>query len=180
MKRLLLPLACLLTLTTAPLRADEEADRLEIVRRARTMIDAIFKSDMNSVLQFMHPETVQKIGGEEAVKKAIGGVADQMKQVGLEFVSMDIRPPTRFLSRGQRTFTVVKTTTVMQIPAKVRITEESSMIAVRDTPGGQWTFVRVSAQVAGDRDLLKELMPDFPDELTLEPPTKPVTEPLGK
>ena len=180
MKRLLIHLACLLALITVPIRADEEADRLEIVSRARAMIDAIFKDDMNLAVGFMHPETVQRIGGEEALKKAIGGLADQMKRIGLEFVSMDIRPPAEFFTRGQRTFTVVKTATVMKIPSKVRITEESSMIALRDTPGGQWTFVRVSAQVAGDRDLLKTLLPDFPDELALEPPTKPVTEPVGK
>ena len=178
MKHLLFAVACLLTI--APLRANEDADRLEIVSRARTMIDSTFKGDMTSVLKFMHPESVKMIGGEEALKKAIVGVAEQMKQIGLEFVSMDVRPPTSFYPRGQKTFTVVKTITVMQIPAKVRITEESSMIAVRDTPGGEWTFVRVSAQLANDRTLRKKLFPDFPDELRLEPPRPPVSEPLSK
>ena len=103
-----------------------------------------------------------------------------MKSMGLEFVSMDVRPPAKFFSSGEKTFTVVTTKTVMQIPAKVRMTEEGSMIAVRDTPGGEWTFVRVSAQLATDRTLLKRILPDFPDELTLEPPTKPVSEPLAK
>ena len=178
MKRLLFPLVCLLTI--APLHADEDADRLDIVRRARTMIDSTFKGDMTSVLRFMHPATVKMIGGEEVLKKSIAGVAEQMKQLGLEFVSMDVRPPTRFYPGGQKTFTLVKTNTVMQIPAKkLRITEESSMIAVRDAPGGEWTFVRVSAQLANDRTLLKRLFPDFPDELRLEPPATPVSEPLG-
>lgn len=178
MKRVLFLLACFLAI--APLHADEAADRSDIVRRARTMIDSTFKGDMNVVLKFMHPETVKMVGGEETLKKAIGGVAQQMKEMGLEFVSMDVRPPTRFYSRGQKTFTVVATKTVMQIPAKVRMTEEGSMIAVRDTSGGEWTFVRVNAQLAADRTLLKKILPDFPDELTLDPPTKPVSEPLTK
>jgi hypothetical protein len=178
MRRFLLPLACVLAV--APLRADQDADRLEIVRRARAMIDSTFKGDMTSVLRFMHPATVKMIGGEEALKKAVVGVAEQMKHIGLEFVSMDVRPPTTFYSRGQKTFTKVKTTTVMQVPGKVRVTEEGSMIAVRDTPGGEWTFLRVNAQLANDRALLKKFFPDFPDDLTLEPPGKPVSEPLSR
>jgi hypothetical protein len=178
MTRLLVPLACLLTL--APLRAGQDADALEIVRRARTMMDSTFKGDMNAVLTFMHPETVKRLGGEEALKTAIRSTAEQMKQIGVEFVSMDVRPPTRLFPRGERTFAVVKTTTVMQIPAKARFTEEGSMIAVCDTPGAEWTFVRVNAQLASDRTVLKRFFPDFPDELTLEPPMKPVVEPLNR
>ena len=75
---------------------------------------------------------------------------------------------------------MVKATTVMQIPGKARITEESSMIAVRDTPGGEWTFVRVNAPLANDRSVVKRLFPDFPEELRLEPPTTPRVEPLTK
>jgi hypothetical protein len=55
-----------------------------------------------------------------------------------------------------------------------------SQIAVRDTPGGEWTFVRVSAQLANDRALVKKFFPDFPDELALESPGKPVSEPLSR
>ena len=176
MTRLAIALTCLLAV--APLGADEDADRLEIVSRARAMIDATFKGNMAAVLKYMHPGTVKMLGGEEALKGAIAGIADQMKQTGLEFVSMEVRPPARFFSRGQRTFAVVKTKTVMQIPARVRLTEEGSMIAVRDVPDGEWTFVRVNAQLASDRALLKKLFPDFPDQLALEPPSKPVSEPL--
>ena len=178
MKRFLFLLACLLAIT--PLHADEAGDRAAIVQRGHLMIDGTLKGDMGVVLKFMHPETVKMVGGEEALKKIIGGVAQQMKDIGLEFVSMEVRPPARFYSRGQKTFAIATTTTLMQIPAKVRMTEEGSMIAVRDTPGGEWTFVRVSAQLAADRTLLKRILPDFPDDLTLEPPTKPVPEPLNK
>lgn len=167
-------------ISIAALRADENSDRLDIVRRARLMIDATFKGDMSAVLKFMHPGTVSMLGGEEPLKKAIGGVAEQMKQLGLEFVSMDVRPPTTFHRRGQRTFTVVMATTVMQIPAQARIIEESSMIAVRDTPAGEWRFVRVNAQLANGRTLLKSLFPDFPDDLKLEAPTTARTEPLTR
>ena len=180
MKRLLLLFAFAGLFTVAPLRADEAADRLDIVRRARAMIDATLKGDMTAVLRYMPPGMVKMAGGEEALKTAIGGVAEQMKQLGLEVVSMDVLPPTTFHARGDRTFTVVKTTTVMQIPGKLRLIEESSMIAVRDTPGGEWTFVRVSAPIANDPKVVKMLFPDFPDELRLEPPAPPRTEPFGK
>ena len=175
---LLFTLACLAAI--APLRADEHADRLDIVRRARIMIDSTFKGDLNSVLKFMHPDTVKLLGGEEPLRKAIAGVSEQMKQLGLEFVSMDVRPPAQFYSRGQRTFTVVETTTVMQIPTKMRFTEDGSLLAVRDTPDGEWTFVRVNAQLANDRTVSKALFPDFPDELSLRPPPPPTMEPLRK
>ncbi len=178
MKHLLLLIVGLLAIT--PLRAGEEEDRQRIVQRARAMVDATFKGDMTAVLQFTHPDAVKLMGGEETVKRVIGGVADQMKQMGIEFVSMDIQPPGQFLTNNGKTFTIVKTKTIMQIPAKTRMTDESSMIAIRETAGGEWTFLRVNAGLAQNRELLKRLLPDVPDELKLEAPPKPVTEPLSK
>jgi hypothetical protein len=178
MKHLFATIACLLAITT--LRAGEDEDRKQIVQRARSMVDATFKGDMTAVIQFMHPGAIKAIGGKEAVKKAIGGVAEQMKQLGLEFVSMDIQPPDKFLTNNGKTFTVVKTKTVMQITGKTKLTEESSMIAIRETADGPWTFLRVNAPVAQNRQMLKMLLPDVPDDLVIEAPVKPVAEPLSK
>lgn len=178
MKHFLLPALALLALT--PLRADEDEDRKQIVKRAREMVDATFKGDMTAVLQFTHPGAIQLMGGAETVKRVIGGVAGQMKQMGIEFVSMDIRPPGKFFTNNGKTFTIVKTKTVMQIPHKTRMTDESAMIAIRETADGPWTFLRVNAGLAQNRERLKQLLPDAPDDLPLEAPPKPVSEPLGK
>ncbi|MEA3207690.1 MAG: hypothetical protein QOE70_747 [Chthoniobacter sp.] len=169
---------CLCLLTTA-LRADEAADRVEIVRRAQEMSTAAFKGDIMAVVKFTHPSVLKISGGEELIKKSIEGVAAQMKRLEIEFVSMDAQPPEKLSSAGGKTFAIVKTKVVMQIPGKTRITENGSMLAVRETRDGAWTFVRVNPQLAGNRALLKALLPDVPDEIVLEAPGKPVTEPLG-
>ncbi|MEQ1861122.1 MAG: hypothetical protein ABMA13_14470 [Chthoniobacteraceae bacterium] len=173
-------LAAALCLLTTGACADEAADRVEVVRRAREMIDSTFKGDFVGVLKFTHPAISKISGGEEPLKKAITGVAAKMKELKLEFVSMDVQPPEMFYGKDGKTFALVKTKTMMIIPGKTRITEGGTMIAVRETPEGAWTFLRVNAKLAADRAMLKRLLPDFPDEAVLEAPGRPLTEQLGK
>lgn len=173
-------LALCLGLMCGRLLADDIADRLEIAGRAREMINATFRGDVDAVLKFTHPAVVKISGGEEPLKKAVEGVKAQAKQLGLEFVSMDVEPPEKLFGSGGETFAVVKSKTVMQIPGKTRVTETGSMIAIRATPGGTWTFLRVSAPLAGNRALLKSMLPNLPDEMTIEAPGKPFVVPLTK
>jgi hypothetical protein len=93
---------------------------------------------------------------------------------------MDVQPPEKFHRNGGKTFAVVKAKTVMQIPGKTRLTEESSMIAIQDMPGGEWTFLRVNQPIASNREILKKLLPDIPDDLKIEAPSRPTAEPVAK
>jgi hypothetical protein len=167
-------------LAIAPLRADEAADKAAIVTRAKQMVESTLSGEMNAVVKFMHPGVVKVMGGEEALKGMIANVAKDMKAIGLEFISMDVTPPEKFYQNAGKTFAVVKTKSFMQIPGKTRITEESSMIAIQDPTGGDWTFLRVNEPIASDRKILKQLLPDLPDDLKVEAPVRPVTEPIRK
>jgi len=178
MNRFPLALAALATLTS--LHADESADRQEIVSKAREMISATFKGDMTAVLRFTHPAVVKIGGGEEAMKKVIEGVATQMKQANLEFVSMDAEPPEKFFTSGSKTFAIVKTKTVMLVPGRARLTENGAMLAIRESPQAGWTFLRINEQIADNRELLQKLIPGVPDEIVLPKPAKTAIEPIGK
>ncbi len=174
------PIVAALLFALFPLRADEAADKVAIVTRAKQMVQSTLSGEMNAVVKFMHPGVVKVMGGEEALKKMIGKVAEDMKSIGLEFISMDVTPPEKFYQNAGKTFAVVKTKSVMQIPGKTRITEESSMIAIQDPTGGDWTFLRVNQPIASNRDVLKQLLPDLPDDLKVEAPSPTVREPLTK
>lgn len=174
--------AALLSLNTL-LFADEAADKVTgaaVAARAKTMVEATLKGDANVVLKFMPPGVVQAMGGEAALVKAIERTMADMKQIGMEYVSMDVQPPEKFHRSGGKTFAVVKTKSVMLVPGKARITEESSMIAIQEHAGAEWTFLRINEALATNRDLLKRLLPDFPEDVKLNPPPRPQTVPVGK
>lgn len=173
-------IAALVLFTFATIRADEAADKDAIVARAKVMIDSTLKGDMTAVLKFMPASVVQALGGEDMLKKAIGGVADQLKASGMEIVSVEVQPPAKFHRNAGKTFALVKSKTVLLIPGKTRITEESSMLAIQDAPGADWTFLRVNQPLASNREVLKKLLPEVPDDLVIEAPTRPVVEPITK
>ena len=173
-------IAALALFALAALHADETADRDAVAARAKVMIDSTMKGDMTVVLKYMPASVVQAMGGEDVLKKAIGGVAEQFKASGMEIVSVEVQPPAKFHRNAGKTFALVKSKTVIQIPGKTRITEESSMLAIQDAPGADWTFLRVNQPLASNREILKKLLPEIPDDLVVEPPARPVVEPITK
>ncbi len=173
-------LTALLLSLNALLFADEAADKAAVAARAKTMVEATLKGEGSEVLKFMPAGVVQAMGGEETLKKAIERTMADMKKIGMEFVSLDVQPPESFHRGGGKTFAVVKTKSVMIVPGKARITEESSMIAIQEQAGADWTFLRINEAIASNRELLKRLLPDFPDDVKLDPPTRPQTVPAGK
>ncbi len=177
--KLFLLAAVALSLNTL-LFADEAADKAAVAARAKTMVEATLKGEGSEVLKFMPAGVVQAMGGEEMLKKAIERTMAEMKKIGMEFVSLDVQPPESFHRSGGKTFAIVKTKSVMLVPGKARITEESAMIAIQEKAGAEWTFLRVNEAIANNRDLLKRLLPDFPDVVKLDPPTRPQTVPVGK
>jgi hypothetical protein len=173
-------LAASLVALNSLLFADEAAEKAAVAARAKTMVEATLRGEAATVLKFMPPAVVQALGGEAVLTKAIERTMADMRQIGMEFVSMDVLPPEKFHQSGSKTFAVVKTKSTMLVPGKARITEESSMIAIQEQTGGEWTFLRINEALAGNRDLLKRLLPDFPDDVKLEPPPRPQATPIEK
>lgn len=139
-----------------------------------TMLNAMLKNDMGTLVDFTHPKIIASMGGREKAIVTINTGFAEIKSKGMSFRSASIGKIGKFYTSGKEVYCV--------IPHDITINTErgyfsslSSVLGISQDQGKTWKFV--SAGNIG-RDKLKIMFPELPDGLQILPQTDPVLHKL--
>jgi len=165
-RTLRLTLAILLLTASAP-RAGAEPSQAERVQRdVRTLVEAGYRGDVDTMLGFAHPALVERAGGREATRAAIEQALDRAarEKVALESFSFP-REPDFLEGRGRR-FAVVPTLSVIRGRGGERLQSRNYLLGVRERGAGRWAYVEGSVL---NQHNVRVLFPDFPADYAFPP-----------
>ncbi len=139
------------------------ADRARIEARIDQINQSLSSGDLAAAIDFMPPRLLRRIalraGVPEAELKAATREMVATEMQGVTFVSIDTNLASAAPVRtpdGSRTYLLIPTIFVMDIPGAGRIRSTTSTLALKD--GGEWYLIRIDEQ---NQVHLKELWPEF-------------------
>lgn len=140
------------------------ADRAKVEARIAELDRVVSSGNLAGAIDVVPPRLLQTLaqraGATEAELKAALQqlVAMQLQGVTVVSYDMDLKaaPPTK-TPTGDRTYLLIPTTLVMDVPGAGRIKSTSSTLAIED--GEEWYLIRVDDQ--NQVAILKELWPEF-------------------
>ena len=165
MRRILFPLLMLIALSSSA-----QGEKEIIYAEAKKLADAILAGDFETVVDYTHPNLLEKMGGRQAMLQTLEVGLLQMEQNGLGFDQVEIGQPKKIYRTGEELFALVPQTLDMKAPDG-RIRTKSHLLAISPDNGATWYFLD-TAQLDNERAL--QLLPKFNPDLKIPTPRKPV------
>ncbi len=137
----------------------ENAERLQA--DLRTLKDATVAGDVATVIRYMHPKLIEMAGGEQAYAKVFDDTFSGMQEAKVT-ISISFPADPQFVQTKERLYAIVPQKVVMTVPAG-GIETTSFQLGVLENGNTEWKYLDVSKF---DRQMLKELFPDFPEDYT--------------
>lgn len=153
--------------------AAADVDRASLREQANEMGEAFVAGDFGRVADATLPALVERQGGRDKLiatfEREVGGARNQ----NIEFESFVAGEPTQVIEAGGKHYAVVPTTLRIKTP-RGTAKGESFLIAASEDGGRNWKFVDGSG--ATDERMLRALLPDAADKLTLPARKAPTLE----
>jgi len=144
--------------------AADTAEATTVQNDVRSMMEALYKGDVNALLAFTYPGLVTALGGEDAAKARLRAFLLQTNDLGVAVEAFSFpEAPTFLEGKMGRRFAVIPTRSIIVVKGQ-RIESESYLLGVKEPGSSRWTYVDGSRVTP---DMLASLLPDFPSGYTL-------------
>jgi hypothetical protein len=167
-------LVCLAALAVAhsTASADRAATNKLLKAKVESLNRALIDGDFGKVVDMTHPKIVRLMGGRDKVIALMSTGIKEMTSQGFALDSVAVEDPSEPVSGGGELFAVVPFVLKMKAPGG-KLVSRTFVIGVSGDRGRSWLFIN------GDvgRSMVKQVLPNLPDQLTLPERQKPTLEP---
>jgi len=133
------------------------------------MAKALLKKDYTTFTRYIHPEIIKKAGGQKQLIDKMDTINAKSKEFGAEIKKVVIGNPGPVISYKNELQCVLPQTTEMQtVFGKLEL--ETSLIAISNDAGKNWTFIDTSIYNIKD---VKTSLPDLSPDLVIPPGKQP-------
>ena len=119
-----------------------------------------------------HPTLVEGLGGRTKFVQRLESMAADMKAQGFHILQVTFSEPSELVEASGEVYAIVPFTLEMTAPGDIPGTHPSYLIGVSKDRGANWKFIDGSG-VAGDREKLRQVLPNFPSSLPLPAKQEP-------
>jgi hypothetical protein len=139
-------------------------DEATIVQNdVRTVLNAGFQNDVDTMLRYTHPQVIVGLGGPEKARETFQKMLREVGQNGMKLESLSFPSPPTFLRSAQRRFVLVPTASIIEFGAR-RVEDLGYQLGILEPGSTEWTFVD-GARIS--KDNARILFPDFPLDIEL-------------
>lgn len=132
---------------------------------AERLVRALSQSDTDVQVELAHPKLLEKIGGEAKYRAALARAKAEVQANGTSLRAKLVGTPT-VVSRGDRLYALVDYDLEIAGSSGKAAVMASFFAAESDATEVCWRFLD-GAGLKGDVARLRQLLPDWPDELKL-------------
>ena len=143
----------------------------KIILLANQIADATKDSDNEFILDRTHPKLIQLAGGRSKMLEILNKALEPLKTQGISIANYTVSSEIVVRQVGQKIFAVLPTTLDLRYPGRTMRTE-GFLLAVSEDAGQTYSFID-GAGAAKNRSVLKQIIPDLPDDLALPPASTP-------
>ncbi len=143
----------------------------KIVLLANQIADASKDQDNEFILDRTHPKLIELAGGRSKMLEILNLALEPMRKQGITIANYTVSSNVTIRQVGQKIFAVIPTTLDLKYPNRTTRTE-SFLLAISDDGGRTYSFIDGSG-AAKNRNMLKVVLPDLPDDMVLPTPTTP-------
>ena len=165
---LVLAFSCLVAYHAA---ADPQTERIR--QAAKENSTAFTTANYDRLVDLTYPKVVELLGGREKMIELLRRGAEDMKSHGSSILGADIAEPKEVITAGDKRFAIVPMIVHVKVPEGTLRTN-GFLLAVSTDQGKAWTFIDGAGLT---REKLTQVFPDFPSEVSLPAPERPVLEP---
>lgn len=134
-------------------------------------INAMFaqfeNGDASGLLEKTHDSIYSLVGGKDSYKQVMEDSVKQIMDMGIKFISADLKDPTKLYSAGDEEVCFVPRISVMEANG-IKIQSTGFMIAIREKGAEQWTYLDGSG-LRNNQALLWQLLPALERDIDLPP-----------
>lgn len=146
-------------------KADSGGMAEKIVLLANQIADATKDSDNEFIIDRTHPRLIQLAGGRNKMLEILNKALEPMKTQGITIANFTVSKDIVVRQVGQKIFAILPTTLDLRYPNRTMRTE-GFLLAVSEDGGKTYTFID-GAGAAKNRAVLKQILPDLPEDLPL-------------
>jgi hypothetical protein len=160
---------CLLTVLLIGCSAkhpDRKLALMNLKSQADDLGRATVDEDYQKMADLTHPTLVDKFGGRDGFIQRLGSKVAEMKDQGFQFKQVTYSEPSKLVEELGELYAIVPFKAMVASPGGATATQPSFLIGVSPDGGITWKFINGSG-VAEDRNKLKAILPNFPNELQL-------------
>jgi len=168
---LLVPIACGTSLAGERASPTDEAKLVQ--HDVDAIIRAIYRGDLDTVLEFTHPAIIQTLGGKSAARAAMAQTAQQIDRLEMKVESLSFPAQPDFLEGGGRRFVIVPTFMILATKTQ-RLESRNFQFGVLEPGSPRWTYIEGSRLT---KDNVQKLFPGFPPNYEFPPCSRNVLGP---
>ena len=135
-----------------------ERDARRVQEDVKSLVDALYGGDVETVLRFTHPKIIAMLGGKATSRKAVEDAVLTLRNAGMRLESLAFPKPPEFLAGGGRRFAVVPTLSIISARGQ-RIESLNFQLGILEPGSTDWTYVEGS-RIADQN--VQTLFPGFP------------------
>jgi hypothetical protein len=137
-----------------------------VLRDVRTLVEAGYRGDVETMMRHAHPALVERLGGRAAAQAAMEKVLGEAARAEVGLVSLTFPAAPEFLAGNGRRFAIVRTLSVIRGRDGERLESLNYLLGVRERGSQGWAWLEGSMI---DGRGVRLLFPDFPDDYELPP-----------
>ena len=137
----------------------------KIILLANQIADATKDGDNEFIIDRTHPKLVELAGGRTKMLELLNKALEPMKTQGISIANFSVSKDVVVRQVGQKVFAILPTTLDLKYPNRTMRTD-GFLLAVSEDGGKTFTFID-GAGAAKNRAVLKQILPDLPDDLAL-------------
>jgi hypothetical protein len=130
---------------------------------------AMIEEDHQRMADLTHPLLVNQLGGRGGFIRKLEAVADDLRKQGLKFHSFRFATPSKMIESSGELYAIYPYSLESTGPNGEQVSQPSYLVCTSGDKGMHWKFLDGSG-VGGDREKLKRILPQFPDQLSLPEP----------
>ena len=143
----------------------------KVIPLANQIAQATMDSDNEFVLDRTHPKLIELAGGRKKLLEQMNKALAPLKQQNITIASFTVSNSVTVRQVDRKIFAVLPTTLDLNYQGRIMRTD-SFLLAVSEDAGQSFSFISGS-EATKNRDMLKRIIPDLPNDLAFPPPATP-------
>ena len=139
-----------------------------IIQQAKLVSESVINEDYESLINYTHPNIVEKVGGREVLVEAVKSSMESMKAEGIKIESIEI-DDTIIISKFKDEYHCLVPKILKMSIGENKIISKSYLFGFSDLNGEHWTFTEADKLISEEGS---QFFPNF--ETNIHIPTKPM------